>query len=97
MKFEWDEKKNQINLSKHKISFELISLVFNETLITLEDKRNDYGELREVGFGLIQERCINVVFTRKNEKIRIISGRKANERETKRYHEAIKKLGQNKW
>lgn len=96
MEFEWDEKKNEINLLKHKISFELVSLVFNETLITMEDKRNDYGELREVGFGLIQGRCINVVFTRREGKIRIISGRKANERETKKYHEAIRKLGQDK-
>lgn len=50
----------------------------------MEDKRNDYGELREVGFGLIQGRCINVVFTRRKGKIRIISGRKANEQETKK-------------
>lgn len=96
MDFEWDERKNQINLEKHKISFELVSLVFNEILIVTQDLRNDYGEVREVGFGLIQGRCINVVFTRRNEKVRIISGRKANERETKKYHEAVRKLRRNK-
>ena len=96
MKFEWDNKKNQINLKKHKISFELVSLVFNETLITKEDERKHYNEIREIGYGLIKGRCINVVFTRRNENIRIISGRKANERETKKYNEAIRRLRQNK-
>lgn len=94
MTFEWDEKKNQINLEKHKISFELISLVFNETLITKDDERHDYNEVRYIGYGLIQGRCINVIFTKRGEKIRIISGRKANAKETRKYHEAIRKLRQ---
>ena len=94
MIFEWDENKNIINLKKHKISFELVSLVFNETLITQEDKRKEYNEKRYIGFGLIKDRCINVVYTKRNQKIRIISGRKANARETKKYYEAIGKLRQ---
>ena len=94
MIFEWDDKKNDINLQKHKIDFELISLVFNETLIEQEDKRKDYGEVRFVGYGLIQGRCINVVFTKRGEKIRIISGRKANAKETRKYHETINRLRQ---
>jgi uncharacterized DUF497 family protein len=95
MKFEWDEKKNLINLEKHKISFELISLVFDENLISKEDERHDYNETRHIGYGLIQGRCINVIFTKRGEKIRIISGRKANAKDTKKYNEAIRKLRQN--
>jgi len=94
MIFEWDDKKNQINLEKHKISFELISLVFDENLISKEDERHDYNEIRHIGYGLIQGRCINVIFTKRGEKIRIISGRKANAKETRKYHEAISRLRQ---
>ena len=95
MTFEWDEKKNQSNLEKHKIGFELISLAFDETLIFKEDERHDYSEVRHIGYGLIYGRCINVIFTKREEKIRIISGRKANAKETRRYHEAIRELRQN--
>ena len=95
MTFEWDEKKNLINLEKHKISFELIRLVFDKNLISKKDERHNYNEVRYIGYGLIQGRCINVIFTKRGEKIRIISGRKANERETKKYNEAVKKLGRN--
>lgn len=93
MEFEWNEEKNKSNFDKHKISFELISLVFNDTLIFEQDTRHNYDEVRFIGFGLIQNRCINVVYTKRNDKIRIISGRKANDRETKKYLKAVRKLG----
>ena len=92
MEFEWDEKKNIANLEKHGISFELVKLAFNDDLIAWVDDRKEYSEERYVGFGLIQGRCVNVVYTMRDNRIRIISGRKANEREKRRYAQTVEKL-----
>ena len=40
MEFEWDESKAQVNLGKHKVSFELASEIFSkEALLSFEDDR----------------------------------------------------------
>lgn len=49
------------------------------------DKRNDYGERRYCVLGSIEDRLHSVVFTPRQGKPRIISLRKANKREVKRY------------
>ena len=90
MKFEWDCNKAKENIRKHNISFDIAEHIFNANMIYKEDKRHNYGEKRYIGFGLYFGRCINIVYTVRNDNIRIISMRKANERETKRYHETIK-------
>lgn len=59
-------------------------------LITL-DEREDYGEDRWVGIGLLDGRVVVVVYTESDEKtIRIISLRKALSYERKRYGEYLK-------
>lgn len=49
------------------------------------DSRKDYGESRFMAYGLIEDRLYCLVFTPRGSKIRIISLRKANRREAKRY------------
>lgn len=49
------------------------------------DQRHGYGELRMIGIGYIGYRLFNVVFVERGEERRIISLRKANQREVKRY------------
>ncbi|MBV6274193.1 BrnT family toxin [Alcaligenaceae bacterium CGII-47] len=49
--------------------------------------RRDYGELREIGYGVIQRRLYCVVFTLRGERIHVISLRKANSREVQSYVE----------
>jgi uncharacterized DUF497 family protein len=56
-----------------------------ETLWAKPDTRNDYGEARMIGYALIGMRLYCVVFTDRNDERRIISLRKANKREVKRY------------
>ena len=54
------------------------------------DIREDYGEKRWTGIGVIRGRKAHVVFTeRPPDIIRIISLRKATRREQKQYEEAI--------
>lgn len=86
MQLEWDSDKAAANVSRHGVSFELAMLVFldNGRLIKL-DERFDYGEERIITMGHVNNRLHVVVYTQTNDTIRIISARKANRREQKRY------------
>ena len=52
-----------------------------------EDIRKEYGERRYRVLGLIGDRLHSVVFTPRADKVHVISLRKANPREVKRYVE----------
>ena len=49
------------------------------------DVRNDYGEERLVTMGMIEQRLHVIVYTERGNNIRVISARKANKMEQKRY------------
>jgi len=53
MKFEWDEKKRQTNIIKHRIDFADAIELFKGPSLILEDNRQDYGEERYIAFGII--------------------------------------------
>ena len=84
--FEWDDAKADGNLKKHKISFREASRVFQDPLTLVElDLSEDYGEERFLATGLVNELLITVSYTERDERIRIISARKANSRERRAY------------
>ena len=86
MEFEWDSEKAAINLEKHHVPFEYATRVFLDSdRLDSVDNRRDYGEERRFTLGRIEGRVFAVSYTRRNETIRLISVRKANEREIKRY------------
>ncbi len=89
MEFEWDENKNSQNIAKHFIDFEDIKPVFGKKMIVKEDKRKNYGEKRFIGIGEMKNIAVVVVWTLRNNKIRLISARKANLTERKIYYENI--------
>ncbi|WP_295528861.1 BrnT family toxin [Novosphingobium sp. Chol11] len=60
-------------------------LVIGNAVDTVEDRSFDYPEDRLVTFGRLRERLIVVVWTPVEHGIRVISMRKANEREQRRY------------
>ena len=94
MRFEWDEKKNQLNIEKHGLDFEDAKELFKHQLWKFEDNRLDYGEKRMVGFGYLNNKVMNVIYTEWLNIIRIISFRRANTREEILYEKQIKnKLG----
>jgi hypothetical protein len=91
MKFEWDERKNQSNLAKHGFDFADAFWVFNLPMVVEFDEREDYGEDRCIGIGLLDGRVVVVVYTEPNkETIRIISLRKALSYERRRYEQYLK-------
>lgn len=91
MEFEWDEAKHQSNLERHGLDFEDAGLVFTDEAYVIEDTRQDYGEKRFILLGPLFERLVIIVFTVRDERIRIISMRKANQREQEYYTQ--KRLG----
>jgi len=79
--------KNEINVAKHGVSLELAARLDWSAVMAYVDVRFDYREIREVGFGIIDERLYCVVFTQRGDTMQIISMRKANKREVKSYVE----------
>jgi uncharacterized DUF497 family protein len=85
--FEWDEDKAEANLRKHKISFQEASRAFDDLFALIEqDLSEDFGEDRFLATGMVEGSLITVVYTERDERIRIISARKANSDEQKRYY-----------
>jgi uncharacterized protein len=90
MKFEWDERKNQINLAKHGFDFADAYLIFNMPMVVELDERENYDEDRYIGIGLLQGRVVVTVYTEPDEQtIRIISLRKALSYERRYYEQYI--------
>src|SRR5471030_2841421 len=84
--FDWDENKNRLNIQKHGLDFVDAQEMFEKPMLTYQDTRKDYLEGRYIGLGHIQKRLMVLVFTRQSEnKIRIISFRKANKREQTKF------------
>ena len=83
----FDPTKDAINIAKHQGVCRLpMPLNLNGmTPVTWSDQRHEYGEHREIALGYIGDRLFHVVFVYRGEKRRIISLRKANQREVKRY------------
>lgn len=86
--FEWDETKNNENKNKHNLSFEEAAKVFDDNeSVKKSDTRKDYGEDRFIIIGAIFKGIIFVVYTIRNGINRIISARKANNKERYEYYE----------
>lgn len=90
MKFEWDEQKNIRNIRWHGIDFVDVPEMFNYYMLFDLDIREDYGEDRWVGIGILRNSVVVVVYTEPApDTIRLISARRANTYERQRYQEAI--------
>ena len=93
IKFEWDEKKNKINIKKHGISFEEASSVFqDEESLIISDENHSQEEDRFILIGFSFKANLLVVchcYREKDSVIRIISARKADRNERKQYLENL--------
>ena len=89
MEFEWNEDKRQSNLEKHGVDFADAVLVLADAPLILEDTRRDYGEQRCLALGELCGVLFSVTFTIRDGAFRIISARRANDRERRRYDKRI--------
>ncbi|MEG3439338.1 BrnT family toxin [Pannus brasiliensis CCIBt3594] len=87
--FDWDEAKRLSNLENHEIDFAGVPPIFDSPCVIREDKRRDYGEIRMIVLGELRGEICYVVYTVREETCRLISARRANERERKKYREII--------
>jgi uncharacterized DUF497 family protein len=85
MDVSFDSAKSERNLRERGISFELSAGFEWVSALIVEDLRRDYGERRFQALGLIENRLHMMVFTPRANKAHVISLRKANKREVKRY------------
>jgi len=89
--FEWDEEKRQNNVSKHGLDFADAWEVFEGPMLTGLDQREDYGEERWIGIGLLRGLVVVIVFAERGEDtIRVISLRKGLKHERIKYEQAIR-------
>jgi uncharacterized DUF497 family protein len=87
MRYIWDETKRQTNLRKHGLDFSDAEQVFAGPLVLIEDNRQDYGEQRMIGIGLLDCLVVLLVHIETDETIRIISMRKADTDEIDLYYQ----------
>lgn len=87
MKFEWDDEKNLINISKHQISFDIAALVFgDENRIEIFDEiHSSLEEDRYIVLGKVHD-VLFVVYTERGDVTRLISGRVATSKEKELYY-----------
>ena len=83
MKIEFDPAKDTANQVKHGVSLAAAAELEWETLLAGRDVRVDYGETRMIGLGGLRLFC--VVYVERGDVRRIISLRKANNREVERH------------
>lgn len=83
--YEWDEDKRKQTLFERGIDFAIIAGLDWATAMVVEDKRRDYGETRYRVTGRIANRLHVAVVTPRPDAVRVISLRKANEREKRRW------------
>lgn len=87
MEITFDTEKDAKNQAKHGVSLATAALLDWDTLVYEVDNRWDYGEIRCCGYGLIGDRLYMIAFTFRDEAMRVISLRKANNREIRDYEQ----------
>ena len=86
MNFEWDNNKSDVCFAERGFDFAYVTHAFvDPNRFIKKDTRWDYGEERYQLLGSIDQRVFFVAYTLRGSTIRIISARKANQRETNRY------------
>ncbi len=89
IRFEWDERKNAMNVRKHGVSFHEAESVFaDESALLVADPDHSLEEDRFILIGLSQALRVLLVFhcsRRSEDEIRIFSARKATRTEREQY------------
>lgn len=85
MKISYDPRKSTRNVAERGLSFELAETFEWDSAVIWRDTRRDYGEERFIALGRIEQRVHSLVFTHRSETVHVISLRKANRREVRRY------------
>jgi len=85
IELEWDEAKRQATLSARGLDFADVARLEWEDAITLEDVRQPYRETRFITYGRLQSQMCVMAWCWRGQNIRVISLRRANKREVRKY------------
>jgi uncharacterized protein len=86
----WDEAKRRENLRKHKIDLAELESAFDLPMVTVEDDREPYGELRLQSLAMWRGRIVFLVWTpRGDDTAHLISCRYADRTQTEAYFSSI--------
>jgi len=85
MRITFDSAKNARNIAERGLSFERVTELDWDTAIVAEDTRRDYGETRLRVMARLAGRLHAAVVTPRGEDLHVISFRRANTREVRRY------------
>jgi uncharacterized protein len=81
MDITFDPEKRMKALVERGLDFARAGEVFADRHLTIEDDRRDYGEVRFMTIGMLDQRMVVMIWTHREPAIRVISMRKANDRE----------------
>jgi hypothetical protein len=85
--FEWDDEKAADNWLKHDTTFETAREAFQDPFaVEWVDRGQDVHEERFAMIGMVDNRLLLVAYTLRGERIRIISARKPEANERRKYH-----------
>ena len=84
MRLTYDQAKRDKTFAERGLDFEDALIVFEGTTVEMEDKRQNYGEIRIICFGMLEGRMVVVGYTPRGAVRHVFSMRKANEREQNR-------------
>lgn len=87
MKIEFDPVKSEGNARERGLPFDLVADFDFESAWIVIDDREDYGEVRYRAVGRLDAEIVSVVFTVRDETVRVISLRFASRKERKSYDE----------
>ena len=87
--FEWDEVKRDKNIEKHGVDLLEAAFIFDGPVYTTEDNRRDYGEVRLISLGLVDDVPYVVIHTERNGKIRLISAHKGGRKDYEKYQDSF--------
>ncbi len=91
MNFEWDEAKSEACFRERGFDFAYAARAFfDPDRLIQADTRRSYGEERYQLLGKIEQRLFVVVYTPRDDVLRIISARKANQREVLHYEDSTR-------
>jgi uncharacterized DUF497 family protein len=85
----WDETKRQTNLHSHGLDFVGCDAVFDNPVFAWDDDREAYGELRINLLGWLNGIVVHMTYTERGSDLHVISLRKAEKHEIRRYFEEI--------
>jgi uncharacterized DUF497 family protein len=86
--FEWDDAKAARNWRDQGVSFEMARDVFKDIFaVEWTDDSRDGEESRFAAPGMVENRLLFVAYTMRGDAIRVISARKAEPSERRKYHD----------